>query len=226
MQTWTIKSTSGSAADFHARDTDNVERPEIWIHNVHRPALVLGSTQPTSTIDTERAQQDNIEVCKRRSGGGLVRIDPNELWVDVLLPKHSRLWKTDIGDSMLWVGQTWANALQDLLPDATPTVFSGPLTNREIGKVICFGGMGSGEVEIGGYKVVGISQRRTRNLARFQCLVKQRWQPNLLRPYLANDNPSHIPWAALRIGFPPELQATTIENDQLAASFTSRLPTP
>ena len=40
---------------------------------------------------------------------------------------------------------------------------------------VCFAGLGPGEVTVGGAKVVGISQRRTRHAARFQCAALLRW---------------------------------------------------
>jgi hypothetical protein len=43
---------------------------------------------------------------------------------------------------------------------------------------VCFAGIGPGEVlDAAGRKVVGISQRRTRGSARFQCAALGRWDP-------------------------------------------------
>ncbi len=47
--------------------------------------------------------------------------------------------------------------------------------------MVCFAGLGSGEVTIGGAKAVGLSQRRTRTGARFQCTCYRRWHPEPLR---------------------------------------------
>jgi lipoate-protein ligase A len=41
--------------------------------------------------------------------------------------------------------------------------------------LVCFAGLGPGEVSAGGRKLVGISQRRTRAAARFQCAVHGRF---------------------------------------------------
>ena len=38
--------------------------------------------------------------------------------------------------------------------------------------------MGSGEVLVDDAKLVGLSQRRTRDGARFQCVLHRRWQPD------------------------------------------------
>ncbi|MDQ3757058.1 MAG: hypothetical protein M3394_04340, partial [Actinomycetota bacterium] len=42
---------------------------------------------------------------------------------------------------------------------------------------VCFAGLGPGEVSVGGRKVVGIAQRRTRFGALFQCAVHRTWDP-------------------------------------------------
>jgi hypothetical protein len=54
---------------------------------------------------------------------------------------------------------------------------------------VCFAGLAAGEVIVDGAKVVGISQRRTRAGARFQCSVPLRWDAarhaELLAPGIA-----------------------------------------
>ncbi len=52
---------------------------------------------------------------------------------------------------------------------------------------MCFAGMGPGEVASAGAKLVGLSQRRTREFARFQCTVHHRWQPAQYRRLLPTD---------------------------------------
>ncbi|HEX4903649.1 MAG TPA: hypothetical protein VFV42_12605, partial [Acidimicrobiales bacterium] len=54
-----------------------------------------------------------------------------------------------------------------------------------LGGTVCFAGRGPGEVLLGEAKVVGISQRRTRAGARFQCAVPVRWDPAPLAAVLA-----------------------------------------
>jgi hypothetical protein len=47
----------------------------------------------------------------------------------------------------------------------------------ELGRLVCFAGIGAGEVLVGGAKVVGISQRRDRRGSRFQCVAHRSWDP-------------------------------------------------
>ena len=55
--------------------------------------------------------------------------------------------------------------------------------------LVCFAGLGPGEVLRDGDKLVGISQRRSRAGARFQCAVHIRWSPSVLVALLAGELP-------------------------------------
>src|SRR5690606_25915326 len=66
------------------------------------------------------------------------------------------------------------------------TVHHGALQRRPWSDLVCFAGLGPGEVTVpGGAKVVGISQRRTRAAARFQCAALLDWDPGSLLDLLA-----------------------------------------
>ena len=54
-------------------------------------------------------------------------------------------------------------------------------------RVVCFAGLGPGEVTLEGRKVVGMEQRRGRGGALFQCAVPLRWDPGRLVALLALD---------------------------------------
>jgi hypothetical protein len=53
---------------------------------------------------------------------------------------------------------------------------------------ICFDGIGAGEVLLDGGKLVGISQRRSRDAARLQCCWYTETDPELLVSLLAGDH--------------------------------------
>jgi lipoate-protein ligase A len=223
---WTVEHHELAAGDFHRRMPDDLAGPEIWIATIPGPALVLGSTQSDDLIDRRTAAADGYEVCRRRSGGGLVHIDPaTDCWIDAIVPRQSDLWHDDVGRAFHWIGQLWAEVLADSLGEGpAPVVHRGPA--RGSGQLWCFGGLGSGEVTIGGYKVVGLSQRRTRNWARLQTLVLGRWPGPELGRYIADqqqlteaDDP-----AAVAAGPPP---GTTLPSPtDLTAAFLQRLPAP
>jgi lipoate-protein ligase A len=170
-----IEASVGSAAAFHQRVVPEPVERAVWVHEVSEPALVLGSTQPLDSIDAAACSRRGIEVVRRRSGGAAVLLLPGgALWVDVVIPADDPLWDHDIGRSSGWLGALWAAALAD--GGATgAVVHQGPMVRTDWSPVLCFAGLGPGEVTVAGRKVVGISQRRTRSGARFQCAVMATW---------------------------------------------------
>ncbi|HEY8523311.1 MAG TPA: hypothetical protein VIL48_00005 [Acidimicrobiales bacterium] len=147
----------------------------VWVLEAVRPALVLGSTQREDLVDHELARAFDITVVRRRSGGGAVLVVPgNTVWIDVIVPAGDPLWDDDVGRATLWLGEAWRAALADLGMDGTE-VHDGALACGPLGRLVCFGAVGAGEVTLGGRKVVGISQRRTRAAARFQTAAYREW---------------------------------------------------
>lgn len=104
-------------------------------------------------------------------------VAPGELlWVDVDLGATDALWDDDVGRSFLWLGRVWAAALKKV-GVAGASVWEGGLRCGPAGRALCFAGLGPGEVSVAGRKVVGISQRRTREGTRFHCAALLRWSP-------------------------------------------------
>lgn len=189
---WRLVSTVGSANDFHQLRITPKPKPSVWLHQLVRPAAVLGSSQRHEIIDEAFARSSDIEICGRRSGGGLVVVEPERsLWVDVIVPPTSGLWLADVNRSFHWLGDVWAETLRQQ-GVADVVVHTGALLHRTNGRVVCFAGLGPGEVSAGGRKVVGLSQRRTREGARFQCLVLEGWPglltKSLIRPEFVPDD--------------------------------------
>ncbi|HEX2043252.1 MAG TPA: hypothetical protein VHF24_11505 [Acidimicrobiales bacterium] len=148
------------------------------------PALVLGSTQGLDVADGAAAARAGVAVVRRRSGGGAVLVRPGEVvWVDVFVPSGDPLWGPDVGRATHWLGRAWADALRALGWSAT--WHDGPLVSTRWSSLVCFAGLGPGEVRVGSAKVVGVSQRRTRAGALFQCAALLRWAPGDLLELLA-----------------------------------------
>lgn len=177
---WRLERTAGRAADLHLRPLPDRAERLLWWHEVTSPAVALGSSQPEHHLDLDACRSAGVEVVRRRSGGGAVLLDPGDvLWVDVIVPAGDPLWVDDVVRSFHWLGRCWADALVDC-GVADVEVHEGPLVRSRWSSVVCFAGMGPGEVTVGGRKVVGISQRRTRHAARFQCAVLGAWRPERL----------------------------------------------
>ena len=70
----------------------------VVVRRAGHAALVLGSTQPGTSVDSARAARAGIEVVRRRSGGGAVLVGPGDpVWIDVWLPRGDPLWHDDVG---------------------------------------------------------------------------------------------------------------------------------
>lgn len=186
---WKTVRTTGSAYEFHHHTPEGPYTPTIWAHDVTAPALVLGSTQHATDIDEEAISASGWEICRRRSGGGLVVLEPgNAVWIDVFVPPSHPAWENDIGRASWWIGHLWAATFHALDPAVDATVHEGPLLRPEEGRLYCFAGLGPGEVTVDHQKVVGVSQRRTRSGARFQtvCVLGQdSASANELLPHLS-----------------------------------------
>ncbi len=163
------------AADLHARGVEVGTGREVWVLDVERPALVLGSTQPDGVVDRRAAA--GFDLVRRRSGGGAVVLRPGaQVWIDVVVPPDDPLWVPDIGRSFLWLGETWQQALAAVgVPAEVHRSRPVPAARGSAADLACFAGRGWGEVEEPAGrgpsgKIVGLAQRRTRAGARFQSV--------------------------------------------------------
>jgi lipoate-protein ligase A len=165
---WRLVRQRGSAADlFAARDHAGV--PTVVACTVDSDALVLGSTQPWVDVG-------EVPVVRRRSGGGAVLIGPGlTAWVDVFLPAGHVLWDDDVSRAFWWLGEAWAGALSALGVAGRVEVHRGPLVSTAWSRLVCFAGLGPGEVTVDRAKAVGVAQRRGREGALFQCAVPLAW---------------------------------------------------
>ncbi len=183
-----VRSTS-TAADFHARTVPDPAPSELWQHDITSPALVLGSTQDESVVDLDACARAGVEVVRRRSGGGAVLLLPGEVtWIDVIVPAGAPGWSDDIHGPMVWLGRHLAEAVCTVgAASDDVVVHEGALRSTAWSSLVCFDGVGAGEVLVGGRKLMGISQRRTRHAARLQCCWYSTYDPDRLVELLAAD---------------------------------------
>jgi lipoate-protein ligase A len=191
-QSWHLERQQGPARRLHGRSVAlaGVEADgarTVRVLQVDRPALVLGSSQPESDVDTVAAEAAGVDVVRRRSGGAAVLVDPAAVvWVDLIVPAGDPLWEADVGMAGWWVGDAWAAAL-DGVGAGPAQVWRGPMQSSAWSARVCFAGVGPGEVLIGARKLVGISQRRTRGAALFQTAALLTWDPAALLALLHLD---------------------------------------
>ena len=213
---WRIEHSRGAASAFHALPMPDPAERTVWFFEVDRPALVLGLSQNESAVDRSAAAASGVDVVRRRSGGGAVLMVPGEVfWVDVLVPADDGLWNRDASKAAWWIGDAWVRALTTL-GIRSADVHHGHLQRTEWSSLVCFDGRGPGEVFVAGRKVVGISQRRTRTHARFQCALYRLWDPARLLTLLAPPRP--------RVEELAPVMAVTAEAEEIETAFAAALP--
>ena len=235
MAEWSVERACGGAGTLHERGVPATlgTRRLVEVLEASRPALVLGSTQRDTVADAAACDAAGVDVVHRQSGGGAVLVDPVEmLWVDVLVGVDDPLWVADVSRSTGWLGEAWAAALAsvgavDGVVDEA-VVHTGSMCLNRWGRLVCFAGLGPGEVTVGvgGPKVVGISQRRTRHGARFQCAVPFAWDPVRITSLLAFETDDERAGAAAELGQPGVVRPVDpSKRDDLFDAFLAALPT-
>ncbi|HZX54797.1 MAG TPA: hypothetical protein VFE86_08940, partial [Ilumatobacteraceae bacterium] len=175
---WQVRHVTGDVQQFHSRELPSEHRLATFFR-AQTPTLVLGSSQRAESVDAAAASELGIDVVRRRSGGGGVLLWPDEfVWLDLEIPASDELWSDDVGKAMWWVGELWRTALAVEEPEAV--VHRGHLIRTRWSSDVCFAGAGPGEVLVGDAKLVGVSQRRTRDAARFQSMVHLVWRPDVV----------------------------------------------
>lgn len=176
-----IVRSRSTAGDFHARTVPVPASREIWRHEVTAQALVLGSTQDQSDVDVQACRRAGVEVVRRRSGGGAVLLVPGEVtWLDVIVPAAAPGWSDDVHGPMVWLGNGLATAIARATGIDDLVVHDAAMRSTPWSRLVCFDGLGAGEVLLEGNKLVGISQRRTRDAARLQCCWYSEYDPQRL----------------------------------------------
>lgn len=211
----------GAAATFHARPLPEPAARTLWVLEVDRPALVLGSTQPEASAERRALAAAGVDLVRRRSGGGAVLLVPGEaLWVDVVVPRSDSLWDDDVSCAGHWLGTAWAAALAEL--GVATSVHLGGLVRTRWSTLVCFAGLAPGEVTQAGRKLVGVAQRRSRSGARFQCVLLRRWSPADVLALLALGDQARAQAAADLAGV-----ATGIDVDftRVVEALRAHLPT-
>jgi lipoate-protein ligase A len=199
-----VERASGSAGELHARPFPDRPARSLWSFDVSVPAMALGSRQPVDSVDVAACAREGIEVVRRRSGGGAVLLLPGEVeWVDLVVPAGDAGWTDDLRASMVQVGERWCEALDGLVTGIVH-VHRGGVERTAWSDLVCFAGVGPGEVLIGDRKLVGISQRRTRAGARFQCAIHRRYDAVRTASLLAGPLPAGPPPDAVAV-LPPEV---------------------
>ena len=170
----TVAEVWSPAESLHAWDPPTKSILTVRRCRPTAPAVVLGSRQDESLIDPWALGQTGMGLVRRKSGGGLVLVDDAlAIWVDVWIPHRPGTVTADVRASMELVGRAWATVLgaADGNLAGRLEVHTGGVTLGAWAELVCFAGLGPGEVLLDGRKLVGLSQRRSRDWSRVQCQV-------------------------------------------------------
>ncbi len=154
------------------------------------------------------------------------------VWVDVWLPSGDLLWDRAVDRAFHWLGQAWVDALGRAGLAGATAHREGFVACTRWSSLVCFGGVGAGEVVAAdGRKVVGLAQRRTRDGAWFHGACVLRWDPAPLVELLALD-PAERQAATAGLGsavagaadLADEMGVPAPDGPSLASAFLDSLP--
>jgi lipoate-protein ligase A len=198
------------------------------VRRVDRRTLILGSSQSLDPFDASALERVGGPV-RRRSGGGAVLVTPEDpLWIDFWVPRADPLFDADVNRAFGWVGDTWMRALASL-GSAELSVHDTKLVSTEWSPVVCFAGVGPGEVLAGRHKVVGLSQWRGKEGALFSSAAYRVWDPEEIVSFLALSEVERVEAAAtlsMAARGVNDLLGQVLGGDTLVRAVLDELPEP
>jgi lipoate-protein ligase A len=204
METWLCLPLLRASQSYHLALADAflqsaAERPPTLYWQIAEPAaVVLGTSQNLSDLDTAACQRAGLAIYRRAAGGTTVLVGPDLLSLDVILPPGHPLAGHDIVEAYRWFGDLWAETLQELgLAARTipPAEAHAPRTRQHLEQAgrleqllrqSCYGAVSPYEVSVNNHKVLGLDQVRRRVGFLFQGGLLLRWDAERLASLLAS----------------------------------------
>jgi lipoate-protein ligase A len=212
--------SSAPTALFDPEPLRLLTRPTLGCPPRTAPVVVLGGTQRLDDLDMAALERDGLRTRRRRGGGGAVLLHPEDLWVELWLPRVEGE-QLDVRATARQVGSWWREILS--AAGVACEVHEGGVVHPEEGARACFAAIGPGEVTANGAKLVGISQWRVRQGTLASSVLAVR-PPQELSTYLTHDVPrlADATWlGATTSGMSAETLATNFE--RLVAASVANL---
>lgn len=138
----------------HHPDDDPVLRVYRWTP----PALSLGRNQDPDAFDTGAAAAAGLDVVRRPTGGRAI-LHADELTYAVVGASPGPVFGDTLHDVYMNINRGLVAFLREL---GAPAEISAGESRAEAGGNLCFKSAGRHEISVGGRKLVGSAQRRTR----------------------------------------------------------------
>ncbi|MCL4448855.1 MAG: hypothetical protein M1483_03110 [Actinobacteria bacterium] len=147
----------------------SVSTRQAILYHPRNSILILGHNSAIALVNRTRAADLHVDVVRRATGGGAVLVSPNTLlWIDFWIPIGDPLWRSDVMEAFSWLSELWMCVL-DQAGVYKVQVHRGKPVKTAWSDSICFAGISWGEIKVAERKAVGISARRTKAGALFQC---------------------------------------------------------
>lgn len=157
---------NGDAQSLHLFRPAFSDHTHVALLRPTMKCVVFGSSQRELASRSHAALvREGYESAVRDSGGGAVVVGPGmQLWFGVY-ERYSAdvLTRPSISSSLISLGRRVQEGLRALGAPAGEVVTT-PTPRSQVDALICFAGTSYGEILVDGGKLVGISQRRTRDL--------------------------------------------------------------
>lgn len=153
----------------------NIPSPWCLMYRYREPAIILGAGQRPDPQRLSRAQQQEIALVKRKSGGGAVLAGPELLSVSVFLPPDHAISKGSAVAAYQWIGNVWKQVLAHCgikaqLPSSEQMTHSRQLAESRGTDWACYGQVAHGELlDHCQRKCLGVAQIRSHHGCALTC---------------------------------------------------------
>lgn len=167
---------ANSFKDVLAPEKVNINQPKICVINPKFSAIILGSSQTLPDVKFK-----DFEFIKRNTGGGAVVVKEGEFgWIDIYLPTNL-IAEIDPNYLFVKVGNAFLSSLKRL-NHLNLGLWQNQSIFGKVGKTLCFASRVKGEIiqdKSPFKKIVGFSQRRTREFVKIQAGYMFNFDPGL-----------------------------------------------